>query len=91
MSTWKKYHFLFYIGLLFPFLLFCFFVSLNYGILAVIIFVSGDCICIFFLMRIKCPRCDTRLQAGHSLFSKYYKGYTFFLPKNCPECGAYLD
>jgi hypothetical protein len=91
MSVWKKYHYLFYLGILSSFLSFCIFISLDLGIIAIVILTLGICVSVICAMQIKCPKCNTRLYLGHNLFSAYYNGYRFFLPKKCLKCGEELD
>jgi hypothetical protein len=64
---------------------------LNFAVVALVILILGICITVIFSMQIKCPKCNARLQIGHSLFSGYYKGYNFFIPKKCLKCGEELD
>lgn len=39
----------------------------------------------------RCPHCHVKLIEFYRAFSKYYKGFHFFLKEKCENCGNELD
>jgi hypothetical protein len=91
MTIWKKYHSVLYVGTFVVFLGFCISLSLGLQVVSILVLICGICIVVNYVMKIKCPKCNTPLQSGHSLFSGHYDGFHFFLSKKCLKCGASLD
>jgi hypothetical protein len=91
MSVWKKYHYIFYGGLIVLFLVSSILLSIGYDIISLSTLVAGIIIIFIWARKIVCPKCNLPLSAGHNFNSGYYTGYHVFLPKKCLKCGAELD
>jgi hypothetical protein len=76
---------------MFSFLLFIIFLVCNLEFIGILLWLIGICIIVILLMRIVCPKCKTKLQVGHSYFSRFFTGYHPFLSKKCLKCGYHLD
>jgi hypothetical protein len=91
MSVWKKYHRIFYGGLLFVFIISCIFFALDFGIAGSILLLVGVCIIYILKGKVICPECNTPLKVGDNYWSKYYTGFHLVLSKKCLKCGYDLD
>jgi hypothetical protein len=88
MNLWEKYHFVYYFGLFVS--IFVFFVMagvFNLKILGFVISIILFLIALILSNKIVCPKCGTAVGISQSLFSRYYKGFHFVMPKKCCKCG----
>lgn len=92
MKLRTQFHLILYCFPLFIIFLSIFLLALNLpGVVILLLLGILFCCYIIMLNSFRCPKCHEKFISFYSLFSKYYNGFHYFLPKNCKNCGIRLD
>jgi hypothetical protein len=91
ITPWKKYQYIFFGGGIVAVLLCA--ILLNFGYTTLSLVASVLCIIIKIIWegKIVCPECHTPLNTSIKSNSKYFQGYSPFVPEKCVNCGAELN